>query len=274
MALTLAIAGASFGQLAPLTPGSATISVDGGAQFEVPLTRTQLANGNGKYAGSASFDGLDFTIVYVVDEWSDPMSSVSGQFKCVNSSGATRAIDSGVTFDLCPALAGGTQLGGNFTLLLATNSDGGNVSCISGVPSLCEVSVGDISAHKMFWCPFSMSSSGSGTMQTGGSFGTPVPSLAGPSSAPTIGSRNHFKLSAGDALTITSNVFVKSLGSSTPCAGDLNSDGSIDGQDLVTMVSRWGASDSPCVVADLNEDGIVDGNDLAVLLSQWGNCAE
>ncbi len=49
---------------------------------------------------------------------------------------------------------------------------------------------------------------------------------------------------------------------------DTNCDGVVDGADLATVLSEWGA----CVgcAGDLNTDGVVDGNDLGILLSSWG----
>lgn len=50
-------------------------------------------------------------------------------------------------------------------------------------------------------------------------------------------------------------------------AGDLNADGTVDGDDLGALLGFWGATSGP---ADLNCDGIVDGNDLGTLLGNWG----
>ena len=56
----------------------------------------------------------------------------------------------------------------------------------------------------------------------------------------------------------------------TPCEGDFNDDGVVDGADLGALLSAWGPADgSP---ADLNGDGVVDGADLGILLSVWGPC--
>jgi hypothetical protein len=85
-----------------------------------------------------------------------------------------------------------------------------------------------------------------------------------------------------DALTIVGTAngpsgtspFILNLRPSAPaCHADINHDGSVDGNDLATMLSGWG----DCVFggqcnADLNSDGVVDGNDLTTLLSGWGIC--
>ena len=54
------------------------------------------------------------------------------------------------------------------------------------------------------------------------------------------------------------------------CQGDLNTDEVIDGQDLTTMLGRWGTAN---IAADINQDGIVDGEDMAIQLSNWGQCS-
>ena len=51
--------------------------------------------------------------------------------------------------------------------------------------------------------------------------------------------------------------------------GDINLDGSVDGNDvsiLLEMVLTGGVSDAQMVVADINTDGSVDGNDVSILL--------
>jgi hypothetical protein len=51
------------------------------------------------------------------------------------------------------------------------------------------------------------------------------------------------------------------------CApADLNCDGSVNAQDLATLLSQWGTAGS----ADLNGDGVVGAPDIAALLSAWG----
>jgi hypothetical protein len=55
--------------------------------------------------------------------------------------------------------------------------------------------------------------------------------------------------------------------------GDLNRDGRVDGQDLVTLALAFGTQRADPRfngVADLNADGKVDGKDLAILASNFG----
>ncbi len=55
----------------------------------------------------------------------------------------------------------------------------------------------------------------------------------------------------------------------TVCVGDLNSDGSVNGLDLTTLLAAWGSNQTE---ADLNGDGVVAAADLTLLLSGWGTC--
>jgi len=48
---------------------------------------------------------------------------------------------------------------------------------------------------------------------------------------------------------------------------DFNCDGSVNGNDLTTLLAQWGGSGS----ADLNGDGVVNGIDLSALLASWGS---
>lgn len=61
---------------------------------------------------------------------------------------------------------------------------------------------------------------------------------------------------------------------SSPCIGDLNGDGMVNGADLTIELSSWGEcpAGENCP-ADLNGDGQVNGADLTIMLSAWGACS-
>jgi hypothetical protein len=63
-------------------------------------------------------------------------------------------------------------------------------------------------------------------------------------------------------------VFQTPLAQTLPCGADLNGDGTIDVDDVLSMISLWGGSGR----ADLNGDSVVDVNDLLGLLGNWGDC--
>ena len=52
------------------------------------------------------------------------------------------------------------------------------------------------------------------------------------------------------------------------CRGDLNADGTVNGDDLGTLLGAWGAGG----VADIDGNGVVNGDDLGILLGAWGPC--
>jgi hypothetical protein len=54
-----------------------------------------------------------------------------------------------------------------------------------------------------------------------------------------------------------------------PCPADIDSDGSVGGTDLTSLLAAWGSQSGP---ADLDGDGQVSGADLTVLLAAWGSC--
>lgn len=54
----------------------------------------------------------------------------------------------------------------------------------------------------------------------------------------------------------------------SPCVGDLNGDGGVDGGDLASLLGGWGEPGA----GDLNNDGVIGGADLAEMLGNWGPC--
>lgn len=56
------------------------------------------------------------------------------------------------------------------------------------------------------------------------------------------------------------------------CAGDVDSNGQIDGVDLAAVLAVWGSDGANYPSADANHDGVVNGADLGTLLSGWGTC--
>ena len=53
-------------------------------------------------------------------------------------------------------------------------------------------------------------------------------------------------------------------------AGDLNSDGCVDGMDIAVILGFWADTTQPCF--DLNGNGVVGGADLSIVLSNFGGC--
>jgi len=80
-------------------------------------------------------------------------------------------------------------------------------------------------------------------------------------------------LSAVVAIAMAFGVSPSTAQGQVSCAGDVNGDGVVNGNDLAIVLSSWG----PCpgtgsCAGDISGDGVVNGNDLAILLSSWGSC--
>lgn len=59
----------------------------------------------------------------------------------------------------------------------------------------------------------------------------------------------------------------------SPCAGDLDEDGTVGPSDLATLLGAWGTSPRAGAAPDLDGDGLVGAGDLAILLGAWGPCS-
>ena len=55
------------------------------------------------------------------------------------------------------------------------------------------------------------------------------------------------------------------------CPGDIDDSGSVEVNDVLSMLSAWGPCAPPCP-ADLDGDGEVEVDDILALLSYWGGC--
>ena len=53
------------------------------------------------------------------------------------------------------------------------------------------------------------------------------------------------------------------------CPSDIDGDGFVNVNDLLTIIDQWGSTSSP---ADINDDGIVNVSDLLMVVGSWGPC--
>lgn len=270
----LLLVSAAHAQITPL-PRSAKFSwsVDGRSLQSIPIDGSMLPNGQVKYEGTVlTQEGVQLTLTYTADVTNNPTATVSGQFKCTNFTGGSHGIEAVANFPLCPIIPGGTLFGGAVTLLATANAAGGSITCLPGADSIWQPMVDGSPVYSIFYCPFVMQTTGSGTMQSTQVFGAPIPGFVGPNTAATAGSRNRFTISKGDQLSINSTVVVKSLGVPTWCVGDLNYDGKVNSADLAIVLGDWGPASMPCAPADLDGSGVIDSGDVTVLLGKWGSC--
>jgi len=82
------------------------------------------------------------------------------------------------------------------------------------------------------------------------------------------------QIRAGELTDANANNIPDCCENATPCGcvGDTNLDGSVDGIDLATILTRWARSAAKFPNADCNRDGVIDGADLALVLGSWGVC--
>lgn len=56
------------------------------------------------------------------------------------------------------------------------------------------------------------------------------------------------------------------------CPGDVDGDGVVDVNDLLSLLAEWGSCGDACGPQDFNQDGDVNVLDLLALLAAWGSC--
>jgi alpha-tubulin suppressor-like RCC1 family protein len=84
------------------------------------------------------------------------------------------------------------------------------------------------------------------------------------------GGATNIPVIAAERIAATELTSLALLPDPVVCTGDLNGDGTVNGQDLGFVLGAWGAG--AATPADLNQDGVVNGIDLGVLLGAWGAC--
>ena len=62
-------------------------------------------------------------------------------------------------------------------------------------------------------------------------------------------------------------------GNCVTCPGDIDANGTVNGQDIAWVLAQWGAATAGAA-ADLDSDGRVSGTDLGLLLVHWGQCVQ
>jgi hypothetical protein len=237
-----------------------------------------LANGKQLYQATYADPDGGWSLVYnlFVDYTNDPKTSIFGTVKFTNTTLLPLEIECGVDVPICPAITEGSLIGGNVVVTLGTNGPG-SLTCADADPMI-QVMGDALPIYNVFFCPFTLATTGSGTLSSNNTFGLPGPNFPGPASLGLIGERQHLVVTGLDSVTIqVSLLFTDTNGAAaSTCPADLNGDGFIDGNDIGELFQHWGET-SFCpadLEGDLNEDGIVNKFDLLVLIQNWGACSE
>lgn len=253
------------------------VSLEAGPVSELLVPSSPTPTGNQKFNLSIMADGLSVTWDYAADLDPAGNSIINGSTTFINMTTKTIAVRAEFSAPLCPPIAGGSQIGGVASVKMISNADGGLVACASDEKELDVALISGAPELPLFWCPFELSMSGSGTATTSTTFGAPVPSLPGPAIIADLGHAVTLSISPGDKVVMTLIYLAKGefqkIDEST-CEGDANHDRVVDGGDLAMVVNHFDSLANCGESADVNGDGFVDGADLAELLSHWGACAD
>jgi hypothetical protein len=254
-------------------------AIDEGDEKHDVVVGTAASNGNQVYI--ATFAALDgswlITYNFTVDYTTNPQTSATGIVTVENkSSRETILFRVGFGVPICPMIDGGSLVGAS-SLLTLTTVGPGSVSCNKEGEPIFH-GMGDYHPlGSIFYCPTTLTSTGSSTISYSGTYGLPGPSLAGPESVGTIGMEENFLLTPKDKLSMQFTMFFKDADGAPPpdtCEMDLDGDGIVGPADLADIFAQWGETDfCPAMLfADFNDDGLVDAADLMILLNAWGDC--
>lgn len=254
----------------------ATYSVNGGPVKTLVILASPGANGTSLYNATVQIpeDSISITWNYMVDNDPEGNASFNGNVTVVNSASKVQAIMATVDFELCPELSAGSYVGCVASLKGVTNVNGGAITCgVSDV--LAQITYDGEFGDGLYYCPFTMSKTGMGTVTTNITYGTPVPSKPGPEKVSTMGMKLDISLTDGDKA-ILNTYFGTAIDGQlsqavSTCDGDLNGDGMVNDVDLIILTNMWGVTGG-CSSADYNGNGLIDPQDMAVLLNNWGLC--
>ncbi|MCH2147619.1 MAG: FG-GAP-like repeat-containing protein, partial [Phycisphaerales bacterium] len=98
------------------------------------------------------------------------------------------------------------------------------------------------------------------------------PIMARASDVDGDGKEDLLMISENTSLTgsaYSSDTVLNDLPEDNPCPADLNSDDSVNVDDLLLLIAAWGNASGD---EDINGDGTVDVNDMLLLIAAWGSC--
>lgn len=165
-------------------------------------------NGNGTfhYVGvAADTGGANPTFATLSwDITGDPDPQLSGNLTVENPFMPIINVVLEVLLPIFPLLPAGTELLGSAGVGLTTDSGGGTVASIGGVPIWQGLIDGvPITGASLFFPPFELSNGGLGSSSSSANFGIPIP-VIGPAALDTIGIRISFSVTQNDQVGITS----------------------------------------------------------------------
>ncbi len=252
------------------------ISVDGLPPTTATLNGIVLANGNRIFLGALAAEDGAWTVNYnlIGDSNPNPQVSLTGTLKVTNNTLVTHAYSTGFVVPICPPIENGSLIGGAITVTLNSNGPG-TLACTSGLPVVQALANGQV-AQSVFYCPFSLGTTGSGTASSNSIYGLPGPSINGPRLITSIGEQLQYSLTSLDSATVQVSMLYKDTDGAQldNCPCDLDGDGVVGSNDLEVLLHNWGDIGwcPQSLVGDIDLNGVVETNDLNLLLSAWGYC--
>lgn len=255
------------------------ISVNDGDPKTDTIVGAPSQNGNQVYIASyAALDG-SWLVTYNVsaDYTNNPQTALIGTVTVENKTVRdTLSFRVGLDVPICPMVERGSFVGGSALLTLATNGPG-TLSCVKEGTPIFRGTTDGHPVGSIFYCPTTLSSTGSSLISYSGTYGLPGVSLPGKPSFETIGMVEEFRLTAKDKLTMQFTLFFKDangIAPPVPCEMDVDGDGIVGPIDLAEIFASWGTTSfCPSMLpTDFNDDGQVDAADLMILLNAWGDC--
>jgi len=112
-----------------------------------------------------------------------------------------------------------------------------------------------------------------GTTESNAHIGTRTPGNGGASSHAMNGRVDEVAVWLGTQLTVEESIALYNAGIAAVLEGDLNLDGSVNGQDLAILAANFGSNGQTLATGDITGDGLVNGQDLAILAANFGTGA-
>lgn len=254
---------------------TATYSLNGGPATSINITGTPTPSGNFSFVKTITTTEHKITFNYAGDTNPANNALINGSTTVENLGTAPMLVATTFAAPICPHLYGSSNIGGLCTVKLICNGDGGAVTCNGEDDFLVSAMIDGTAAQALFFCPFFMAKTGAGSTTTNMQFGTPIPSAVGPVAVGSLGHNTNFIVTPGDkaifSLLFATNGTIDDP-ASDPCPGDVDESQVVDKDDLMIVLEYFGQPVSCGAAADADGDGDVDGFDVSTVISFWGAC--
>ncbi len=251
--------------LAAVPPATFTATIDGVPDTLI-IEGVEQSNGAVTYTGSTTIGDtfVSCSFVYATSLFG-PAVYITGNVYADHLGESDADVE--LLFDLPICRVEDTVIGGLSSVTLYARDAGGKVACLGENDWFSRTVSDGVGTFDLFQCPTELEMIVPGVSYANMSFGSPIPSLAGPAEVTSLGLEAAFVVTEGDAVQCSVTYAVDGTFEAPPCPADLDSDGVVGRSDLGLLLAAWGTPDG-----DVNGDGLTDGDDLGLLLAALGPC--